>query len=349
MTVLLGLVAALLGLAVAMIVLLVLVRVTSGWREARHAREHAVTRDTLLTFVLGEDDEVDLARSRLAAMAGGEWSRTEQQIFRLLPKVAGETRARLVELVRDRGAAQRARRLVRSPSAVVRCRGAHRLGALREPADVPVLVDLLHDRRFLVRRVALRGLGSIADPGAVPAVLATCGDPALTRDVVSALQRMGVRAAPALRTELESALATGDAEDRTAEIAIIALGLIGDAGAVGLLLRALETGSEPVRAEAATALGLVGAPQAIPALLDRLGSGHDRVRRAAARALGEIGDAGAVPGLSQALETSPRLTSRALASALLRLGAPGREVLHRHRSPYAREALAVDELRAASR
>src|SRR3546814_12375664 len=85
-------------------------------------------------------------------MRGGVWRRAEQQMFSLLPKVSGDARERLVEIVREAGAADQARRMLHARSLVVRCRGAHRLGALGEAADVPALAARPADRSFRVRR-----------------------------------------------------------------------------------------------------------------------------------------------------------------------------------------------------
>ncbi|KRF15348.1 hypothetical protein ASG90_11590 [Nocardioides sp. Soil797] len=353
MTYLLWSVVALLGASIATVVLLLVLRVTSGWRSTRHAREHAEGRELVLTLAMGEEDEVEAAVRTIAQLRGSEWDRVEHQVFALLPKVRGETRERLVDLVRERGAAQRARRLAHSRSAVVRCRGAHRLGALRDHSDGPLVLTLLHDRNFLVRRVALRALGSLGDAAHVTAVVACGDDPAMTRDVVSALQRMGIGAAPELRRVVADALDRAepldDGEERVVGVAVFALGLIGDPAAVPMLVRALTAGEASIRVRASAALGAIGAPRAVPALMDALDDAEAPLCEAIARALGEIGDDRAAPGLGRALETSPRLASRAIAGALLRLGGPGLEHLRGHSSPYAAEALAVDALRSAAR
>ncbi|HEY9565954.1 MAG TPA: HEAT repeat domain-containing protein, partial [Nocardioides sp.] len=331
--------------AVAFVLLLLILRVGGGIREARRAREHAVSRQSVLTLILGEPEEIDRARAELVAMRGGVWRRAEQQMFSLLPKVSGDARERLVEIVREAGAADQARRMLNARSLVVRCRGAHRLGALGEAADVPALAARLDDRSFLVRRVTLRALGNIGSPAAVPAILASAQDPQLTRDVVSALQRIGMDAAHELRDRLAECLAgQDDHTERIAELIAVSLGLIGDTAAVPILSRALETTSDPVRAEAATALGRIGAPSAVDPLIEALDTDHDRVRRHVAQALGEIGDPRAATALGVALLKSPRPAGRVLAAALLRLGVAGREVLTAHSSPYAREALVVADL-----
>lgn len=379
MTLLVWVTLALLGVAVLLVVLLIVLRLVTGARTRAHTRRRAAVREVVLPAAMGEAEEVDAAERQLMALPARDWRHAEEQIFALLPKVAGDTRQRLVALVQSRGAAQRARRMLERRSVVARCRGAHRLGALRDPDDVARLAAGLDDPSFLVRRVCVRALGSIGDPAAVPALLDAVGEPELARDLVAALCRIGYGACPPLRALVQRAAAAGPAptagtadampsdpaptagpattadaadgtpSDRTVEVAAIALGLIGDPVAVPALVGVLDHPADGVQAEAAAALGRIGAPQALDALLAKLGSPHERVRRAAAGALGELGDPRAVDGLRAALERDSPLTSRTVAGALLQLGESGREVLRRSASPYAREAEAVHELRAGAR
>src|SRR5687768_1601352 len=109
--------------------MLVILRVTADLRAKRRAHAHAVTRELVLTVLMDEPDEVQRARDRLAQLTGEEGTQAESQIFAYLPKVTGETRTLLVDLVTARGAVSRARTLLNSWSAVRRCRGAYRLGA----------------------------------------------------------------------------------------------------------------------------------------------------------------------------------------------------------------------------
>ena len=346
MTVLVWLVLGLVGLSAGLVLLLVVLRVTADLRAKRQAHAHAVTRDLVLTVLMGEPDEVQAARDAIARLTGEQGTQAESQIFSYLPKVTGETRGLLVDLVTERGAVARARALLGSWSSVRRCRGAYRLGALHRTDAVPQLVPLLQDRAFLVRRVALRALGAVGDPAAVVPILRTSGgDDRLTRDVVSALERIGQAGAPAMRAQLTQGMARSSGSGRQAELATVGLGLVGDVGSVDLLVDALATPRPALQAAAAEALGRIGAPQAIPALVNALNVPDELVRSAAAAALGDIGDPDAAAGLGMALERAPRMTSRTLASSLLKLGGPGMETLRTHASPYAAEALAVHGLR----
>ncbi|MBD8870111.1 HEAT repeat domain-containing protein [Nocardioides donggukensis] len=342
------LVASLCLITVGLIVGLLFLRFTSDLRERRRARRHAQRRDQVMMLIMGEPEEAAAAQASLDALPPSAWPATEEQIFALLPKVRGESRLVLVGLLSSRGAAERARQLLSSRSVVRRCRGAYRLGALH-PADATAsLLPRLGDHSFLVRRVTVRALGSVADPEAVGPLFDSCGsDTRLTRDLVSALERIGTAGAPRLREVL--AVPSGRRDARHAEIAAIVLGLLGDVSAVPLLLDALGDEAPGLRAAAAEALGRIGVPQAIPGLTAALDEPEELVRRSAAAALGDIGDPRAAEGLDRALTEASRLTSRAIAAALLALGDPGRETLRRNPSPYAAEALAVQGLRGGLR
>ena len=179
----------------------------------------------------------------------------------------------------------------------------------------------------------------------VPILRTSGGDDRLTRDVVSALERIGQAGAPAMRAELSKGMARSSGSGRQAELATVGLGLVGDVGSVTLLVDALTTPRPALQASAAEALGRIGAPSAIPALVNALNVPDELVRSAAAAALGDIGDPDAAAGLGLALDRAPRMTSRTLAASLLKLGEPGMETLRTHPSPYAAEALAVHGLR----
>jgi len=99
-----------------------------------------------------------------------------------------------------------------------------------------------------------------------------------------------------------------------------ALGLVGDAQAVALLLEALRDPHEWVRWTAATALGLLGGP-AVPALSEALRDPSPHVRSLAAMALGQTGESGAAERLREALADGAWPVRQAAVQALERLGA----------------------------
>lgn len=345
MTFVLGVVLGLCALSLVLVLVLLVVRLALRFTEQRRRRQQDEARDLVLGIVLGEEDDLPEARAGLARLQRRDWHRVEAQMLALMPKVRGRTREVLCELVEERGGVDRALAMLRSRSSVTRCRGAHRLGALRPDRAVVPLIEALGDPHRTVRRVALRAVGSLGHPDAVAPILATADDPALTRDVVTALDRIGLPGAPALREELRRALDSDPGDSRDAELVATALGLVGDLEAVPLLSAAVEQERPRLQAAAARALGRIGSPRAIDALTSSLESPDDGVRREAAHALGEVGDPRAAPALAASLDGSPRSTGRAAAAALLRLGVAGLDALRGSPSPYAVEALAVHDLR----
>ena len=274
----------------------------------RRAHAHAVTRDLVLTVLMGEPDEIQAARDLDRQLTPARRARqAESQIFSYLPKVNRRDAHLFVDLVTERGAVGRARTLLNSWSAVRRCRGAYRLGALHRNDAVPQLVPLLQDRTFLVRRVALRALGAIGDPAAVVPIRRTSGgDDRLTRDVVSPPSSGSARPAPpAMRAELSKGRQRSSGSGRQAELATVGSGLVGDVGSVNLLVDALTTPRPALAGLRRRGPGPDRRPPApIPALVNALNVPNGLLVRsaAAAGALGDIGDPDAAAGLGLALD-----------------------------------------------
>ncbi|MGZ4501619.1 MAG: HEAT repeat domain-containing protein [Nocardioidaceae bacterium] len=334
------------ALATLLVVLLVLLRVVRKvLRRRRETRAHEL-RGLLLTALLGEPGEQQVAGDELRGRRGRAWVKVEAQAFALLPKIKGDSRSALVELLLSRGAEGHAAADARSWSQVRRARGAYRLGSLEQPASAPMLAGLLHDRHFLVRRSAVRALGQVGDATYADALLdAVVADHTLTRDAVAALVRLGPAAAPVLSHALADGLVNGDDEHRLT-LAARGLGLLGDVVSTTVLVDALSREAYPhLRVAAAEALGLIGSPEAVQPLVRTLYEEDAALRVAVADALGAVSDPSGVPGLAMVLDLNTHEASRAVASALLRLGEPGLRVLGASESPYAAEALAVQRVR----
>jgi hypothetical protein len=332
--------------AVLLVLTLVVVRATSEMQERISRRRRDEVRRLILTALLGDPEDRVPALAVLRRREGRAWRRVEQQAFAMLPKIKGDSHTALVGLLLSRGAAGRAHDNAAARSLVRRSRGAYQLGALGDRDALRTLMSLLTDGHFLVRRTAVRALGQIGDPIAVTPLLdAVSADPALVRDVVAALQRIGPSASPHLRRDLDHLVAVQHRGRRGALVAT-ALGLNGDIASATTLIRALVDGEQPaLRAAAAEALGEIGVPTAVPALVTALGDEDRDVRTSAAAALGQVSDTSAVPALAAALGSGQHEVDRALAGALLALGPSGMAALAAHSSPYAREALSIRRLR----
>lgn len=337
----------LVGFAVASVVLLVVLVVVRALRDLfarRRARAADEVRSHIFEVVMGETDDADRGRDALAAARGRAADRVERQVFEMLPKLRGESRAELVGLLIDQGAEQRALALVGSRSSVRRCRGAFQLGMLGLTRHVDRLAGLLDDPHFLVRRVAVRALGTMGDTRAVRPLLELGEhDPRLTRDLVFALDRLGPDAAPELRSVLHEEMGRG--EHLHLDPAAVVLGLLADRPSVEVLCEGLRSPNPSFAGACAEALGRIGAPEAIPALVEALLDLRPNVRAGAAHALGSIGSSVAAASLLDVVDEEEPQVSRQAAQALIELGPGGRRLLATSSSPYAVEAVALEAIR----
>lgn len=331
--------------AALLLIALLLQRGTRDMRDRRGERRRAAANRLLFQLTMADPRDADDARAAVVGAGRRDREVLERQAFGLLTKVRGAPRSDLRALLLELGGHEHAFALTGSAwSRVRRCRGAHRLGMLAPPGALAALTGLLDDRAVLVRRVAIRSLGSLGDPAATPVLVAHVeSEPRLRGDVVAALVRIGPDACPELRDAVASGLAAGR-DTLGAEVAAQALGLLTDIGATDLLLRALRSGRPRLAEEAAGALGVIGAPEAARPLVARLDDGDARLRTRVAEALGRLGASEAVPRLGALLDDGDRTFNRTAAAALLRLGIPGDEALRASPSPYAAEALAVADL-----
>ncbi|MDQ6686659.1 MAG: HEAT repeat domain-containing protein [Actinomycetota bacterium] len=334
------------GLGLVTFVLLVLARVSRDAWERRRGRRRDEVRTLLFGALMGEPEEAHRAATELSGRTGRAWTAVADQGFEMLPKIKGESRAVLVEMLLAKGAARRARSLCGSFSAVRRCRGAYALGSLGQRESVAELVPLLSDRHFLVRRVTVRALGNIRAASAVGPLLNAIGEDArLSRDLVFALDRIGPAGAAGLRAELQRGLDRSAGGGRHADLAVVVLGHIGDVSSVPMLAQAMQARRLSLAVAAAEALGRIGSPDSIPFLVEALVAERPEVRSAAARALGGVGSPMAADSLLDAVDERDPVVSREAAEALVRLHEPGLQVLRTSDSPYAVEALAMAALR----
>jgi HEAT repeat protein len=308
-----------LGLSLLALTALVCVgKLLRGAREARRRTAEARVRPLLIRLVSGAEDEV------LPPTRGADGDAVEQIAAELLGKVRGETFERLVAVLDGRGVLERAHRELGRGTGATRARAAELLGAARHRAAVPDLAALVRSgRRRTVRTVAVRALGRIGDPDAIPAILGALERSVPSRTVAQAVLEIGPAAEPALRRELQS----GDAAVRA--LAAHVLGLSGSVGSGRALADAITTDPDPrVRVIAAESAGRLGVPYAIDALVAALGDDRTRDERAAsAEALGRMSAADATSVLAPLVAEPDVRVAHAAACALAGLGAAGRAYL----------------------
>ena len=206
----------------------------------------------------------------------------------------------------------------RDRDGAVKSAAAEALGKIGDPQAVPTLIKLFKDTSKIVRETAGTALMYIGTPS-VDALLETLKDPHFV------VRCHGVRALGGMTTDyqigkpwvresrvVDALIAILKDPDRAVrEDAAIALGNIGDPGAVDALIEAMKDGS--VKRHAIASLGMIGDPRALPAVLDALkGKGFQQdgkptpgciiseellIKEAAATALGHFRHPKVIPDL----------------------------------------------------
>lgn len=184
-----------------------------------------------------------------------------------------------------------------------RAMAAERLGRIGSPRAIFPLIRTIRDAKDEdddVRGAALRALGRIRDPAAIPELIEALGTPeaALPQRIAEILVRFGDAAVRPLCIEVRNP----DSDVRRMWAAEI-LGWLGNLEAAIPLIDALGDVNPEVRAKAAGALGRLAEARAIDRLLEMLLSDPiPFVRTRVAQALGAIGHPRVVDHLVQVLK-----------------------------------------------
>ncbi|WP_110182590.1 HEAT repeat domain-containing protein [Nocardioides solisilvae] len=333
-------------LCLAVVVLLVVVRLIRDRREERRLRTRAPVWNQVLLLTLGDPEEVEAATLALLRTSRSQRTAVFDDAFALVPKLKGDARDRLRQLMRDWGSLHDAQRLAASGSVVRRCRGMYQLGILADPASLPRLLRGLQDTEFAGRRSAMLALASYQGDEVVQALLdAAAGEVRLRHDFLATVDRIGGSAVPVLEKALAGDGSESPVDQRRQFLAAEALGLVGGHSAVPTLQAALGSGSDELVVACANALGDLGSHTSVMSLAELLDHDSTEVRRTAAEALGMIGGPGSVAFLAAGLRDPQVEVARAAAQALERCGHAGRRTLEASAAhPVVRETLALRRL-----
>ena len=163
-----------------------------------------------------------------------------------------------------------------------------KLGELRDPLAVPLIVEFLERRGSGAHYEAIPALEQIRTDDALAALVAALEkDEETKREAADALRRIGADSVPALLRA-----SSGAAETALYELARTA---------VAPLTRALNDSDAGVRARAVRTLGKSGDQKSALRIGELLDTDEPRVRVEAARALNQLGDPLAIPALLRAL------------------------------------------------
>lgn len=195
-------------------------------------------------------------------------------------------------------------------SEAVRLEVVRALGRIGDDRAVVPLVSKLQDQEEAVRREAARALGRLGDDRAAATLMLALQDKALSvrvqaLDALGHLHAEEATAAIAALLSNDDRAGSGTVRGPVRDAALRALGRIGNAQAITLLVRALEAeGPTPLDAPRPSpvrqALALAGDP-AVDALLDALeASPSKRLASAAVLALATLGAERAIPAIVRA-------------------------------------------------
>ena len=226
-----------------------------------------------------------------------------------------------------------------NPNWIVRMSAAKGLTRLQDPRSIDTLILVLQDKVPAVREEACRAIQAIGE-ASIPPLLKGLQDPnwrvRLRAVEALSLLKPQVAVAPLMN------LVANDSDSAVRQDAIRALGQIGDAHAIPLLLDSLTTPS--LQLKAIEALGNLRALEALPHLIalvrslpadayeDRMEGCTDPQYKeelppleAAVKALANIGDPQAIPVLMQALHST--LLRQEAAEALTHFGSAAKTLL----------------------
>ena len=177
------------------------------------------------------------------------------------------------------------------------------LGKMRAPEAVPLLGELLRSAEYAVgeKEGAAEALGQIRAPEAAPFLVeaSKVESPKVRKAALRALGALGVAGGPETLAHLVQAMT--DKDNEVSSAAAFALGKIGGPDAFPHLIQVLKEKDHPASRGAAAALGEIGNPEGIPLLVRVVGEKDHPARASAIASLWMMEAQEAAPSLVQVL------------------------------------------------
>jgi HEAT repeat protein len=310
----------LVGILLALNVLLiavVYVRHVRGAMRARHAERFRASFAPVIAAIASGDADLEELRGRVRKLDALERPIAAALLMDRLRTASPEQRAAMHDLLREAGAVDLMLRGTRRWRPWRRAIALRTLGWLGAEEGVPVALDRLHDRNRYVREAAVRALGRIGDPRALPELERLYLDPERTVSpgfAYEAVVAFGPEGAPVFRQGLRSP----DEHIRVSSCFGIGSALPPER-CRPLLEDMLEDDSPAVRAAALESLGRLGGDE-VSAEFRRVTRDYQQsVRRAAVTALGSYDSPRALELLLGAVDDPDRLTAARAGESLVRL------------------------------
>lgn len=186
--------------------------------------------------------------------------------------------------------------LARSPDADIRQRAAVQVSQSAETRNLPLMLEMLGDRDWRVRKTILEGFVRTPTDEVIGALLQALYDPenaGKRNSATEALVRIGARAIPFVLEELRT---NGDLDVRLSLVNLLG-DLRSDAGFDALLGLVGTEADVNVLSAAASSIGKYRQARAIPTLLRLIERDDLWLKFHVVEALGEIGDRSALPAI----------------------------------------------------
>jgi hypothetical protein len=301
-----------------LIVAVLIVRRMAGEGEAR--RREAV-RTHLSRFILAAlKSPVTLDAKAMPPVVKADYPVLIGLVLDMLRSLRGADAHRIVELLRLWQVEAHIHTMAATDRTGKRIRALTLLGFFDDEASLSVLLAMAGDKEMYVQIAALRSLAQRGATAHIDEIADALGHSAQsnTQLLHDILQRFGPAAVPALVR-----LASSKARTEVRVAAVMALGSVGDIGAVPSLIVLAGDPSGDVRAQALAALGRIGDPRSIATAVLCLKDEDAGVRAQAVQALGALQAIKALPDLSARLNDSDWWVRFRAAEAIHRLGDRG--------------------------
>lgn len=311
------------GAVVVVVLALVVARHLEWIRAARRREAVAAELEPMFARFLVTEDQTRLAeelRPAILKMDSAHRPVAALQVIDLMREAGSRERTEAVRQALDEaGIIELAERGTRRFSPWRRALACELLGKIGASRSVPALLARLEDRRPEVRTAAVRALGDIRSPEAVPAL----SNAFLERStapinvVGDALRRIG---GEEVGPTFEKGVASSDPVVRVSACFGLAASAATHGAAVVRLAEVLASDPDArVRGAAASGLGIAGGGNAPAELVAATSDREVNVRRAAVKALGSFDDPGTGGTLEASVEDDDREVALRAAEALLRL------------------------------
>lgn len=310
----------------------VLARLDANRREALIGAQRRAFLTAIRAFLAGDTELEDVSRAAPRQRAVGLGA-----VVSAAAEARPEVQPRLRVLIDHLGLHQDDFAALRSRDWTRRAHAATRLGILRVPAAIPLLIQALDDAMLDVRLAAAHALAQLQATDAVEPILRSLALPMSwpLQRCAEILHEMG----PGAIAPLLAAQKGGRLPAAGTTVVVKVLGMLRAMPAVPTITACLQHPDDEIRVASAKALGEIGDARATGPLRAALKDKAWPVRSAAAKSLGHLSRREAIPELAEVLADSAWWVRFNAAEALYRLGATStlRETMMNHADRFARD------------